>query len=232
MPMRRLLSSLVLIFSQTSLSQVTIEFPIERSDSGIELLTTVRLLSEVKAQNDALLVARGYRFAWQFDWNKPWLGAGSTLNGDVFSIMLWGGLVRSTEMTIEALELILCHEYGHALGGAPLQSDQWSSTEGQSDWWAARACLPKLYQTRGLSTIASADRIRKAGLDFTLWAHQHTEPMNETPSVSRHAPALQPHEPTLRSYPSLQCRLDTYVIAADCIANQTANCRRPACWFR
>ena len=227
--MRRLLSSLVLIFSQTSLSQVTIEFPIERSDSGIELLTTVQLLSEVKAQNEALLLARGYRFAWQFDWSKPWLGAGSTLNGDLFSIMLWGGLVRSTGMTPEALELILCHEYGHALGGAPLQADQWSSTEGQSDWWAASTCLPQLYQTRGLSTSASAERIRKAGLDFTLWAHRHYEPTGEVPALERRAPALPPNGTTISSYPSFQCRLDTYATAADCLDNHAATCPRPRC---
>ncbi len=230
--MRRLLSSLILIFSQTSLSQVTIEFPIERSDSGIELLTTVQLLSAVKAQNEALLLARGYRFAWQFDWNKPWLGAGSTLNGDVFSIMLWGGLVRSTGMTTEALELILCHEYGHALGGAPLQSDQWSSTEGQSDWWSARTCLPQLYQTRGFSTSASAERIRKAGLDFTLWVHRHYEPAGEVPALERKAPALLPNAAPVSSYPSLQCRLDTYATAADCLDNHATTCPRPHCWFR
>lgn len=227
--MRRLLSSLVLIFSQTSLSQVTIEFPIERSDSGIEILTTVRLLSEMNAQNEDLLLAHGYRFAWQFDWNKPWLGAGSTLNGDVFSIMLWGGLVRSTGMTREALELILCHEYGHALGGAPLQADQWSSTEGQSDWWAARTCLPELYQNRGLTVSASAERIRKAGLDFTLWVHRHYEPNGEIPSLERRAPALPPNEATISSYPSLQCRLDTYATAAECVANHTTTCAQPHC---
>lgn len=231
MPMRRLLSSLVLIFSQTSLSQVTIEFPVERSDSGIEILTTVRLLSEMNAQNENALLAHGYRFAWQFDWTKPWLGAGSTLNGDVFSIMLWGGLVRSTGMTPEALELILCHEYGHALGGAPLQSDQWSSTEGQSDWWAASTCLPELYQDRGLTHSDSADRIRKAGLDFTLWVHRHYEPMGEVPALAHRAPELPTTAATpVNSYPSLQCRLDTFAIAAECVANHSTTCARPRCF--
>ncbi len=46
---------------------------------------------------------------------------------------------------------VLCHEVGHRLGGPPFKTSEsergWSSTEGQSDFYAASVCLPKIIQT-------------------------------------------------------------------------------------
>lgn len=87
---------------------------------------------------------------WQFDWNQPYLGAGSTLYNNMFSIMLWGGYVRAPQSSFEVIALTLCHEVGHYLGGSPKQkidspTGDWASAEGQADWFATQSCLPLVF---------------------------------------------------------------------------------------
>lgn len=195
-------------------------------------------------------------FQWDFHWDKPWLGAGSVLTYErVFRVMLWGGIVRAEKMTPQGLEAVLCHEFGHLLGGTPKQifpaeGEHWSSTEGQSDWWAATVCLPRLYQSRGLAPAEISDRIKRAGLDFVLFAHFHFEKDSPLPSLNLEAQEAPIQTLTL-AYPTLQCRLDTYRLGAESrpettpestsfstlesgpIASfvQTPPVVRPRCWF-
>jgi hypothetical protein len=87
---------------------------------------------------------------WQFDWSQPYLGAGSTLYNNMFSIMLWGGFVRAPQSNFEVIALTLCHEVGHYLGGSPKQkinspTGDWASSEGQADWFATQSCLPLVF---------------------------------------------------------------------------------------
>lgn len=232
----------------TSNASTVIEYPVEKNASGISILETAQLMGEIAGlyQNDVL--QNGAFFSWDFDWEKPWLGAGSNLKeGDAFEggartfeIMLWGGFIRSDRMTLPALEFTLCHEFGHFLAGEPKQvfpSDtqpHWSSAEGQSDWWAATRCLPKLYRARGLNADEIETRTRTAGLDFARFAEFHFE--KESKSSLNTTAAETPAATLTLVYPSVQCRLDTVRIGAACAraneTHETANlCRRPRCWY-
>lgn len=64
-------------------------------------------------------------------------------------IIITGTVAVAKEIDADAFALLLCHEFGHHLGGAPkftsrLQS--WSTIEGQADYWAASKCLKKYMQ--------------------------------------------------------------------------------------
>lgn len=219
-----------------------ISFPVERPDSQVHVLETVLIMSEIEQLMRPLvsLQAQG-GFQWDFDWEKPWLGAGSQLDDDgKFRILLWGGLVRATKMTAPALEAVICHEFGHLLGGEPRQffpvagtsqrEKHWSSAEGQSDWFAATECLPMLYRNRGLTSIEIQNRIEQAGFEFALFVQHHFEPSSPLPSLD--SSALEAPGSTLFStYPSLQCRLDTYRIGAQCSDTEGSCPKRPRCWF-
>ncbi len=229
-----------LLFSNVSfavaaeLSDV-ISYPEDQSRSGITVLETILLMNEVESQWRDEIQTTARRFSWDFHWQKPWLGAGGLLTSDgTFQVMLWGGIIRAEKMTLPGLEAVLCHEFGHLLGGKPKQifpgeGEHWSSTEGQSDWWAATICLPRLYQARGLSRSAIKSRIREAGLAFALFVHYHFEKDLPEPSLLRHALEQPPSTLTL-AYPSLQCRLDTYRVGADGMDSEAENLR-PRCWF-
>ena len=232
----------------TSNASTVIEYPMERNASGISVLETAQLMSEIASLYQNEVLQSGAFFAWDFDWEKPWLGAGSSLKesdefaGQVrtFEIMLWGGFIRSDRMTLPALEFTLCHEFGHFLAGEPKQvfpsetAPHWSSAEGQSDWWAASVCLPKLYRERGLNPEEIETRTLAAGLDFARFAEFHFEKDSKS-SLEAEAPETPAATLTL-AYPSVQCRLDTVRIGAACAratdaASREALCRRPRCWY-
>lgn len=212
-----------------------ISYPENESRSGISVFETVMTMSEIESHFKTDVARNANGFSWDFHWEKPWLGAGSAITEDgAFQIMLWGGIVRAEKMTVPALELILCHEFGHLLAGTPKQvfpqeGEHWSSTEGQSDWWAATMCLPQVYRSRGLTALEIRDRIRQGALDFSRFVHFHFE--KSAPEPSLELSALETPTETLKlAYPSLQCRLDTYRIGAEAVFNETPP-SRPRCWF-
>ena len=242
----------------TAHASTVIEYREDRAPSGITVQETVAVMSEIAALYQPDVLKNGALFAWDFDWMKPWLGAGSrldvvdsknTIDSELrtFSIMLWGGFVRSDAMTIRALEFTLCHEFGHFLGGDPHQVfagniDDWSSSEGQSDWWAASVCLPRLYRARGLDEIAIRDRVLAAGLDFARFVEFHFDKAVDPATGERwHEPAAlersaseTPPQTLKLAYPSTQCRLDTIRLGAECAlstGDKTQSCSRPRCWF-
>jgi hypothetical protein len=216
-----------------------ISYPEDQSISGITVLETVLLMSEVETLLREEIQGASSGFQWDFHWDKPWLGAGSIFTDDeTFKVMLWGGLVRAEKMTVPALEAVLCHEFGHLLGGTPRQIfpslsepdvEHWSSTEGQSDWWAATVCLPRLYSARGLKPAEIRDRVVTAGLEFTVFAHFHFDKNAPLPSLQSNASETPEHTLKL-AYPSLQCRLDTFRIGAESALGITVS-TRPRCWF-
>lgn len=227
-------------------SDRVISFPTDRPESDIDVLETVLLMNEIEGhmrplvQSSEVTGASG-EFAWDFGWEKPWLGAGSMLDENgTFKILLWGGFVRATKMTSLALEATICHEFGHLLGGPPKQmfpvagsdvrEEHWSSAEGQSDWFAATVCLPTVYRARGLSDDEIQARVAQAGLEFALFSHHHFE--SDVPLPSLQASAKETPSTTLHTaYPSLQCRLDTYRLGAGCSISQQSCPARPRCWF-
>lgn len=237
--MKRLISVFVFLGFLSAVRAEVISYPEDQSKSGITVLDTVLLMSEVETLLRDEVQSASAGFQWDFHWDKPWLGAGSMFTDDqVFKVMLWGGLVRAEKMTVPALEAILCHEFGHLLGGTPRQIfpslsepevEHWSSTEGQSDWWAASVCLPRLYRARGLTASEIRDRIVKAGLEFTIFAHFHFEKNSPLPDLQ--SSALEKPQQTLTlAYPSLQCRLDTFRIGAESALGMEPP-KRPRCWF-
>ena len=67
-------------------------------------------------------------------------------------ILVNNGLMVHSQMNIKLLDLFLCHELGHLLGGAPKiirrnGKTSWSSVEGQSDYYASSVCMPILGYT-------------------------------------------------------------------------------------
>ena len=229
-----------LLSSAHAEDSTVITYPVEKNRSNIDVVTTVKTIGEVAAIFSPLVVDQGTPFAWDFDWEKPWIGAGSKKYQGTFSIMLWGGFVRADLMTIKALQFTVCHEFGHFLGGAPFQlfddpSQNWSSTEGQADWWAATVCLPALYRSQGQTEIEVRKSILQAGLEFAQFLQFHFH--ETTIPVSLEAKAQErPQKTLMLSYPSLQCRLDTIRIGGTCATlvqqnEEIESCERPRCWY-
>lgn len=93
----------------------------------------------------------GKQLIIQKNWDNDRVNAHATKDqaGNLV-VSIDGGMVRHQYMTPDGLWMIMCHELGHHLGGAPLQMrgnsnlKSWSSVEGQADYYAATKCFPKI----------------------------------------------------------------------------------------
>lgn len=223
-------------------------FPVTHNASAISEVTVQELIHVVQAEFTKDLAST----AWQidFDWQQPYIGAGSLKPDEVFRVMLWGGLVRARYMNMGALSAILCHELGHALGGEPKQVGlTWASAEGAADHFASTICLPRLYRALKrvnphlLGTpsepIANSLCARQAdpaecawrfssGIDLIQFLQVYYERDIPFANPAKRAPEAPARTLDL-SYPSYQCRMDIYVEGALC-ENGPA-CPRLRCWF-
>ncbi|MBT3584690.1 MAG: hypothetical protein HN509_07270 [Halobacteriovoraceae bacterium] len=148
-------------------------------------------------------------------------------------IVFNGGMARHPEMSRDGILLILCHELGHYMGGAPKafrgrsQRRSWSSAEGQADYFASTKCLPLLFgdgkDLYDYNFIKAADdksnclsdqclRISLAGLSVArVFASLKKSRM---PTIGNFEGVEVRN--TNHSHASPQCRLDTFLAGAIC----------------
>ena len=160
------------------------------------------------------------------------------------NLYLMGGFVRLPLMTREGLLLTGCHEMGHGLGGEPkkLSSDGSvpSSTEGQSDYFATRVCLPialkylpvkDAFQIKPIyQKICSLQKEHEQNIclrmmyaidtDVAYFQYLGAKPSLET--YSKHQQSQLDLNPSY--YPGAQCRIDTEI-------HGLLGLERPECWY-
>jgi hypothetical protein len=172
-------------------------------------------------------------------WADPTVDAHTTRDDDNNPvIVVSGGLARHPQMTKDGFLLLMCHEIGHHLGGAPKifrgnsNLRGWSSAEGQADYYATTKCLPKFFQS------ASEDK----NIDYDVDVTNQTIAMSKcsdqlcarsvlaglavsqvfaslvkgTPEPSLLIQDPTKVEKTYYKHPNPQCRLDTYLSGANC----------------
>lgn len=157
-------------------------------------------------------------------WESPYFGAGIAYYDNYFYMKIFGGTTRVEGMTLDAYAALVCHELGHIIGGAPYQTfngAEWSSSEGQSDFFAASVCLPKYFLQQNIPMSKIKALVEKAGYElFNALGPYGSQ--KELP-LERHIPlSFQTPETLFNSYPSLQCRYETFRDSS----------KRSECWFK
>ncbi len=152
----------------------------------------------------------------------------------VREVELIGGLARQPMLDRDAFAMVVCHEIGHHLGGAPRFLGY--SAEAQADYFAAAKCMKRFLATTPDEPAAAAPvpqelerecaaaypgdqeraichRNLRAAETLARWfAHSRETTL---PDLSSRDPTRR--ESTLdRGYPNPQCRLDTMVAGALC----------------
>ena len=81
------------------------------------------------------------------DWANGTVNAYARRSGDTWIVHMYGGLARHETVTVDGFMMVICHEIGHHLGGAPKYAwgNAWASNEGQSDYFAGLKCLRKVW---------------------------------------------------------------------------------------
>lgn len=163
-----------------------------------------------------------------------------------FVITLTGNIPQSGPMSADGYAIVACHEVGHILGGAPRQTkalDQWSSVEGQADYFATNQCmwkyaesLPILMHAFDRDGIARCERAFNNDVQKTLSClrilsgiQAMVDYFNRTSAKDKHI-SINAHDPTevlatIQKYPSTQCRVDTWMAGL-------FQKPRPRCWFK
>lgn len=172
----------------------------------------VSLLQAFQIQMSPLVSLHGGRLNLILDIENPKTNAQAVREGNDWNIIVYGGMTKHPDIGEAELTLVLCHELGHHLGGAPTAArDGWSACEGQADYWSTLSCFtqlrPKDEATQVLLKLAR------------LYA---TQGNGSYPSLE-YTETIRPPR-TFYGYPSPQCRLDTMIAG---LLGET----RPACWF-
>ncbi len=155
-----------------------------------------------------------------------------------YNVSMFGGLARYPGMTKDGFSLVICHELGHHIGGAPRKgSSYWASAEGQSDYYGTAKCLRELWKDEDnvaelqkffvppfiyalcTNTFATANEqalcVRGAYAGHVLASvlaslgGKSIMPMFET--ADQHVSEFMDV-----NHPAAQCRLDTYLYGAIC----------------
>jgi len=167
--------------------------------------------------------AAGYPLQLEANWDSPYFGAGVSLYDNAFHLMILGGTARLAEFTEDAYAAVVCHEIGHIIAGEPHQTisgAEWSSSEGQSDFFAASICLPRYFKSLNEKNIST--RVEKAGYEM-MNSFRKFDSNSIDKTLSRTKPALPATKETLiNKYPTIQCRYENFRDPS----------KRAACWYR
>ena len=154
-------------------------------------------------------------------------------------ISIFGGIARHRFITVDGLMMIVCHELGHHIGGAPNQSIHgltWASNEGQADYFASLKCMRRVLSTddnvtivsnmqidptaslkcksiyKSATEIAICQRIAMAGKSLAMFLGD----LKGNSYVNFKSPDSSVVNTTFNNHPKAQCRLDTYMAGALC----------------
>ena len=178
-----------------------------------------------KKMNKKLVIKR--------EWDASRVNAFATRDDDNNPvIVINGGMARHPEMNAEALMLILCHELGHHMGGAPKmfrgssKRRSWSSAEGQADYFATSKCLPLMIQEEPQFFAREIDmKNEKCHSDICekiLPAAMRVGNLFASLKSDWRYPSLDLQDNTVVSktyyqHATPQCRLDTFISGSLCI---------------
>jgi hypothetical protein len=164
------------------------------------------------------------------------------------NIYFFGGLAQFSLMSKDGAAQILCHEMGHAIGGAPykLNRDHNVSIEPQADYFSTRLCLRRIFtvlpvaqEIKPISDFIQAQcRSKYSSVEDLNWCYRAFQALESERSYLRLV-KINPTETNYETpdlsvvdqinlsdeyYPSPQCRMDT--LAAGVLQKP-----RPRCWF-
>lgn len=183
-------------------------------------------------------------------WSDGTVNASAQQMGKSWIVNMYGGLARHQATTVEGFALVVCHELGHHLGGAPkgksFFGSGWATNEGGSDYWANLKCLRVYFaEDDNAAIVAKAKADGKLSpvaeqlcnqefskLEDQLLCMRGTlggtsvaglfQDLRKEPTAPDFAkPDTNRVSRTNDAHPATQCRMDTYLAGAVCNVDHT-----------
>lgn len=204
-------------------------------------MTQEKFLSIIKRVSDVyapIVASRGATLNMVNNWDDETVNAYADQDGKTWSVHMFGGLARHTLTTDDGFMLVVCHETGHHLGGAPKYGggSDWAANEGQADYWGALKCLKRVLENddnisavskmsvdaeatkqcqmvyKTDAEVALCQRISMAGKSLG----QLLGSLGGSSNVNFNTPDKSKVRRTNDAHPKAQCRLDTYFNGSLC----------------
>lgn len=188
----------------------------------------------------------GAKLTIERNWEDGTVNAYAQQQGKNWNVAMFGGLARHETITADGFALVVCHEVGHHIGGAPKKRSwfgtSWVSNEGQSDYFATLKCLRKMFRAENNKEIVARLNVpaavtAKCSEQFTseedrlicqrgAMAGMSTAKLFQALRKQETAPKFTTPDAkivkkTSDNHPATQCRLDTYFAGATCYIDET-----------
>lgn len=112
---------------------------------GISEETFNSVIDEAEELYTSIISGMGGTLEIERNWEDGTVNAYAQRLGSTWKVSMFGGLARHETITRDGFALVVCHEIGHHIGGAPKKvsywSNPWASNEGQADYFATLKCL-------------------------------------------------------------------------------------------
>lgn len=216
------------------------------NESGISQEESKKLIDKIMRVYKPIFETHFAKLNINLNWDDSFSQGYAWRDQAEWNVQISGGLIRSKKMTPAGLVLVICHEIGHHIGGAPKFDNGWSSVEGQADYYAVSKCFRNLADkdeffgslvdtSRAPEIVKELCRsvhlseydyklcLKTAMAGYEVVQHQ-IQDLHDFPSEG-HGPLLKARfdtpdssvvSSTMSFHPFPQCRLDTYFQASLC----------------
>jgi hypothetical protein len=225
------------------LPQNDMKIPVDQMSSAMGGITEQEfnaVLDRIQAMYAPEIKALGGELNINRLWEDETVNASADRSGGKWNLNMYGGLARHQAVTMDGFAVVACHEMGHHLGGAPKYggfANKWASNEGEADYYANLKCMRRYFEKdNNLKIVANMDidatvvsqcqatfteKVEQAICERSAMAGLSVATLlNELGGGSKEL-AFNTPDPaqvrkTFNAHPAAQCRLDTYLAAADC----------------
>jgi hypothetical protein len=135
--------------------------PNSKDAGGITLEQFTAVIDKVEHLYAPVVASKGGTLKIVRKWTDGTVNAYALRTGTTWEIDMFGGLARHNTITPDGMSLVVCHELGHHLGGAPKKgasqtggggwwggntgSSTWATNEGGADYFATLKCLRHVF---------------------------------------------------------------------------------------
>lgn len=217
-----------------------LKIPVGAADSrGILETQFNEVINTIEKIYKPVVAAQGRVLQINRLWTDATVNANASQSGNKDVLNMYGGLARHEAVTMDGFALVVCHELGHHLGGAPRKGgfSSWASVEGQSDYYANLKCLRQVFaepaaaaftRTKDSDAVAQqecdaaftapADRAvcLRAAMAGKSVARLFMALHNETVAPGFDTPDPKVVTALFTDHPATQCRMDTYLQGSLC----------------
>lgn len=196
-------------------------------------------ISRVSSVYEPIVKEKGGKLVMNNRWDDETVNASAQQMGTTWQVNMYGGLARHPLVTVDGFMMVVCHELGHHIGGAPRKGgwgSAWASNEGQADYFAGLKCMRRVLENddniaivskmevdaeatakcqqiyKSESEIALCQRVSMAGKSLAMLLGD----LGGNSNVKFTTPDTSKVSRTNDNHPAAQCRLDTYFQGSLC----------------